>query len=337
MRSNCTVVDVARRAGVCPGTVSRVMNNRADVAAEIRERVLRASRELGFAPKTRRRTVGIVAGIADISDASNFTSSMVALLTRDLALAGFSPAFVGGSDLGTLKSLHVDGVIDLTFGETILALRGVPNLPLVSINNPMMEQGVHSIATDHRQQGLLAAAHLLERGHRRIAFIEKSELNWGSRERLAGYKDALRNAGMAFEPELIRHTSQQPLYEIISTVLKKGATAIANFCDPCCLEAIHIIKNILHLDIPGDVSLVTLENLPVYQYFSPPQTVVRQSTALLAKTVAEKVVALIEAKPAAAAPAAGKGKRKGRPPSTLDILLPCDLVERESVATLLRR
>src|SRR5256885_1730175 len=79
-------------------------------------------------------------------------------------------------------------------------------LPLVTINSPLTQHGIHSVRADHYQQGLLATEHYIQRGHRAIGFLCVTAEEWGARERLRGYKDAMAAAGLEIDPAWIQPT-----------------------------------------------------------------------------------------------------------------------------------
>jgi DNA-binding LacI/PurR family transcriptional regulator len=116
---------------------------------------------------------------------------------------------------------------------------------------------------------------------------------------------------------------EHPIYDIVAGVVRKGATALVNASEHANLEAVHILTNILRLSIPKDISVVTMEGLPVFKYFTPPQTVVRQPFDELARQAVAHIIDLASPPKSRIRPTASK---------PVDITLPCELIERESVA-----
>ena len=107
-------------------------------------------------------------------------------------------------------------------------------------------------------------------------------------------------------------------HDILARIARNGVTAVLNFSEDSSLEAIHILTNILGLSIPGDLSVITMEDLPVFQYLTPPHTVIRQPLAELVRVGVEKMIELCN----------GQGKS---PDELIDITLPSELIERDSV------
>jgi LacI family transcriptional regulator len=315
------VVDVAREAGVSPGTVSRVMHRRPDVAPEICKRVMLASRQLGFMPKVSHRCIAVIAGHVEDCFPTGYVTTMLAMLARQLASRDYSMELISSEDMDLAQQAHVEGVLGLVFDDRIASLREIPNLPILTINRPMSSYGIHTVCTDHHQQGVIATEHLLKRGHRKIAFLEMLPTSWSSKQRLGGYRMALEGKDVEFDPALVHYTSGRPLYDVLARLVRTGATAIVNFSEDSYLEAIHVLTNILGRSIPKDISVVTIEAMPVFQYLTPPHTVVRQPLEQLARVAVEQMFRLCSRKRGEA----GDGDIK-------DITLPCELVERDSVA-----
>ena len=318
------VVDVARAAGVSPATVSRVMNRRPDVDGELSRTVLMTSRRLGFVPKVAHQCIAVVASPQSPLEPMGYTNAMIAALTHHLGQRGYTVELVEATELELTYQAHVRGVIAVVSGSELIPLLDIPNLPILTINERMVERGIHSVCTDHCQQGELATSHLLAHGHRHIAFLESTADNWGSRERRTGYELALGTAGLEPDPAMIQYALQRPLYDTLSRWMNTGITALVNFSEHTGLETLHILTNILKLSIPKDISVVTMENLPVFQYLHPPQTVVRQPLDELARVAAETMLELCGRPPR-------DGNGSVREPVT-DIILPCELIERESVS-----
>ncbi|MBI4025876.1 MAG: LacI family DNA-binding transcriptional regulator [Verrucomicrobia bacterium] len=317
---DATIVDVALHANVSLATVSRVINRNPKVAPAMGEKVLVACRELGFAPKVQRHAIGVV---VDFNPAMLFGASaaLVAMMMKELAKRDYTMELIELEDLQLAFVAHVEGVIGIIFDERFAVLTKIPKLPLLTINQPMLDQGIHSVVSDHYQQGALATEHLLARGHLRIAFLENGPTNWGSRQRLAGYRASLAKAGVAFDPQFVCYAQGDTLYAPLNRVVKQGVTAIVNFSEDYGFEAIHILTHILKLSIPDDISVVTMENLPVFKYLTPPQTVVRQPFDQLVRTAVEQMLKLCSER-----------AKLGVGNKLVNIKLPCELIERESVA-----
>jgi DNA-binding LacI/PurR family transcriptional regulator len=323
LNGESTVSDVARRASVSIGTVSRVHNRNPTVAPDLRYRVLRASRELGFIPRQPHACIALITGRRSPALPLGYVSVMLSLITQHLAAREFAVEVIDIENLDMAWEAHIQGAIGVVFDDRLARLEQIPNLPLLTINRPMAHQGIHSIYADHYAQSRVATEYLLAHGHRRIAFLSIEAGEWGSRERRRGYEDALRAAGVEPHPALVQHSIEQPVYDILNRWHQRGVTALLNFSEDVSLEVLHILSNVLRLRIGKDISTISLEDLPIYQYLSPPQTTVRQPLEELACLAVEKMLNLCR-----------PGDDEKIPPSIVDVSLPSVLIERDSVATI---
>lgn len=251
-----------------------------------------------------------------------YVSVMTSLITRAAVAEGIGVELLDIEQLDEIGSCHIDGAIGVVFDDRVVELSRYPNLPLVTINHPMVEHGIHSVYTDHYEQGALATRHLIENGHKRIGFLAIQPDEWGSAQRQQGYRSMLQQAGLPFDEDLVCYSNDAPAYDILRRWMSNGVTAILNFSEDAAAEVLHILSNVLSLRIGEDVSTITLENLPIYQYFSPPQTVVRQPLAELASLAVKAVVER-------------SGRREpGASEPTLNHCLKGELIKRDSVVRL---
>ena len=348
-QSDVSLTKVAREAGVSLGTVSRVMSGHKSVNAELRRRVLMAGRRLGYVPKHRRLCLGVVTGRYSPALPVGYVSVMTALLSQMAAARGAMVELIDVEELEAVYERHVDAVIGVVFDERIARLREVPNLPIVTINQPMVEHRVHSIYTDHFGQGVAAAEHLVQYGHERIGLLSIERGVWGTDERVRGYQHVLERSGIAIDPTLVRYTSEQAVYDILRRWRRQGVTAILNFSEDTALEALHILTNVLQLRIGQDISTITLEDLPIYQYVTPPQTAIRQPLEAMAEYAVDRCVQLTCGDPRRMDEPAGDGSEKAAraggaavsdaaseaaAPEVTDKCFHGELIERDSVADL---
>lgn len=314
-----SITDVARHAEVSIGTVSRVINRHPSVSPDLRRRVLSSSRSLGFSPKVAHRSIAVITGRHSPALPVGYVGVMTSLVSRFLATKRCLVELIDIENLDMAYETHLDGVIGVVFDDRLAALKSIPNLPVLSINKPLTQENVHSVYADHYQQGAIATRHLIERGHRHIGFLETEADVWGCKERLRGYKDVLAEHALPIEPSLIQYTTEQPVYNTLARWNRRGVSAILNFSEDTCLEVLHILTNVLDLTIGRDISTVTIEDLPIYQYISPPQTVVRQPLEEMARIAVDFMTQACDSPTA---------------PACLDCCLPTELIEHDSVATL---
>lgn len=318
-----SIKDVARLANVSVGTVSRVINRSENVDTNLRNKVCRVSRKLGFVPKVNTRSVVIVTDMRENDSPVDYVSVMNSLVGHRLMKKGVAVEMSDLSDRVMIHDPRTIGVIAVVSNPSLSQLAEIPNLPVITLTKPLIDNGFHSIRADHVQQGQLATNHLIAHGHKRIGFLGYSSLEWSCTERLAGYRQALNENRIESEECLIQFAEDLPLYDIIARWLKQGVTAIINFNFIHPLELAHILCNVLHIKIGQDISLIGLEDQPFYQWLTPPQTAIRQPL----KMIADKAVSILF-KHEHFLP----DNLHQTPPS--DILLKSELIERDSVVSL---
>jgi LacI family transcriptional regulator, galactose operon repressor len=283
--------DVAARAGVSFQTASKVLNGHRGVAsAATVERVRRVAEELGYVPNAlarglvRRSSVTIGILVDDLADAA------LALFVAgaQTALAGEGHAVLltalgpDGDAAGSLRKLlehRVDGVLVVAPSiehdrEAAAALR--PGLPLVSLNRLPGAQAV-LLGSDHRMTGQLAADHLVELGHRRIATVVGPRRRDVVRTRLAGFKDALEAAGVELPDHRIGESlwSAESAYAAAAALLDADPTITAVFAQND-LMATGVLRLLADRDlpVPGRVSVIGCDDLPTSRFLVPSLTTV---------------------------------------------------------------
>lgn len=316
-----SVTAVARRAGVSLGTVSRVMNGAESVDAELRRRVLIAAREVGFVQRLSRTNLALIAGRHSPTLPVGYTAIMTSLIERFAAREGFGVEVFEEERFEEVAQSHIAAAVGVVFTDKIVDLVEVPRLPVITINHPLAGRGIHSVYTDHYEQGLVATRHLLEHGHRRIAFLADLSEEWGACERLRGYRDAMKAARVKVLPEWVHFTGGRPPHDAVCGWLAKDVTALLNFSEDTAPQVLHVLQNVLGHTIGRDVSTVTLEDIPFYEYFTPPQTVIRQPLEELARTAVQLAVELV-----------AECRVSDKPPAVREIRLHGELVSRQSVA-----
>ncbi|HHV62440.1 MAG TPA: LacI family transcriptional regulator [Firmicutes bacterium] len=216
--TSVTIYDIAKQAGVGLGTVSRVLNNNPHVRPETRARVIGAMEELGYHPaamarglaRQRSDTIGVIVpfftrpffvevlkGIQDAALGYNKDIILYSVLQRGQKNVYFEriprERKVDGAIVVTLRvhDEHVESFIR----------RGMP-LVLVDTENA----GADSLVVDNMHGAETAVRHLLSLGHRRIGFVNGLLRYRASQERLKGYQDGLRGAGIPYDPALVVET-----------------------------------------------------------------------------------------------------------------------------------
>jgi LacI family transcriptional regulator len=318
-----TLEQVARMAGVSPSTVSRILNGTAVVSDDKRQAVDDAVRRLGFVPNPVARglaggrtfSIGVVTQAID----SPFYGGTLRGIEDKLSEAGYSPLFVSGHwdataearCIDTLRSRRVDGIVVLTGRLSDAALRTLSaQLPVVVTGRKLRAPNLVALDFDNFEGAQLATRHLLNGGHRQIAFIGGDPVHPDSRDRHRGYMQALADADVPYQPSLVLPGSyhEEDGRTAIEALLAAGTPFTAVFASNDQMATGALLA--LHrrgLRVPQDVSLVGFDDLPGSMYAVPPLTTVRQPAYVIGEQVALAMLGLLR----------GTAPQVAMPPPTL--------------------
>lgn len=313
-RRRITSYDVAKAAGVSQTTVSFVLNEvrEANISDETRQRVLAAAEELGYVPdaaarslgRGRTQTIGVV--VTTLTDP--FIGSAVQTIESTAHDHGYAVILASSNDMPEreiaaaemLQSRRVDGVIVTSSRVGALYQERLERLsvPVVLINSLVQPSGqfTFSIRVDNRHGGYLAAYHLIQRGHTRIAYVAAPTGRGDSVERLAGYRDALYEAGIPFDPALVvegtgrANGGEQALPRLRSMV--DPPTAAFCYNDMTAVGLIHAARE-AGLLLPDDLAVVGFDDVFFARYVHPSLTTIAQPIADLGRGAVETVLALL--------------------------------------------
>jgi LacI family transcriptional regulator len=288
-----TIRQIAREAGVSVGTVSNVLNDNNNVALATRERVQQVIRRHNFRPSKvarslsthRTGTLGLI-----VSNISNpFSSELARGAIEAAQTAGHGLLVLGAAPDGldlpaqvdTLVRQWVDGILITSEPLPDYKLSQLPcgNTPLVMMDyaDPPHPNVVGLISFDWEAAGYAATHHLLALGHRRIGYIGGIADHPSSRQRGLGYHRALTEAGVAVDPHLEcggnfladgGYTAARALL-----ALAEPPTAMVTANDLMALGALQAIGE-GGLQVPNDISLVGMDDIPYASFLSPPLTTI---------------------------------------------------------------
>ncbi len=309
---NVTIHDVAQAAGVSVSTVSRVLNDKDDVAPETYQRVQGIIAELGYtsslaARSMRSRRTGVIGLIMpDLEDP--FCIQVIkginhAIVALDYDLIAYTSGSIKKHSKAEREQHYVsllngsitDGVIIVTPAATGFSTAA----PVVAVDpNTQCPDCVAITATNHAG-ALTAVKYLVELGHRRIAFIGgRSDLQ-SAEQRLQGYQDALQQANIPLDPRLMaagdfsRETGHQCAQELLA--LPEPPTAIFAANDQSAIGAIEAACE-KGLRVPEDLSVVGFDNIPEAAYYNPALTTIDQFIDQMGFIATEMLIGLIEGK-----------------------------------------
>jgi LacI family transcriptional regulator len=285
------VKDVAARSGVSFQTTSKVLNGKGSVSDVTRARILGAAHELGYVPNLLARSlvmhathaIGLVAG--DLGD--NNLSRFVVGAEQEARRRGYSVIITGvdgegsggGEALPALIQRRVDGILlaapDLQIERGSRPVQ--PGLPIVSLHDvPVRVNAV--IGCDDEAIGRVATEHLIARGHRHIATLTGPASRRATTGRLAGYRRALEQAGIAFDAALVAGAAGSiESARIASRALiehRPDVTAIFAQNDAMAVGAMAALRQ-LRKAVPADCAVVGCDDIDIAAYTAPPLTTVR--------------------------------------------------------------
>lgn len=280
-----TISDVATRAGVGAGTVSRVLNRSPRVSEATRTRVLTVIEELGYRPnpmarglsRGRCQTLGAVVPFFTQASAVERMRGVAAALDDsryDLMLFNVETPVHRDEFLATLtRRDRADGLLIVSMPPPPDALASLVSAGVPVVLVDAVGDGVPLVRTDDVQGGRMATQHLLDLGHRRIGFIGDDPTNplgfISSVHREQGYREALSETGIDFDPALVRHGTHTREVALRLSDQLLGApnrpTAIFASSDVQALGVIEAARN-LGLEVPRDVSVIGFDDIEVSAY-----------------------------------------------------------------------
>jgi LacI family transcriptional regulator len=329
-----TIVEVAERAGVAIGTVSRYLNGH-PVRRGNRDQIEQAIGELGY-----RRNAIAAAMKGDLTNTvgflvpsiSEFHAAVLDNLSHAMRRAGralitYSHAAEPRSVAEALEFfaahrvdlLVMDGRSDVDDRVNELIDRGTP---VIFYDNGWAGLPVDRVVVESRGASFRAVTHLLDIGHTRIAVLTGDISDWNGRERFEGYRQAMLGRGVELNPAYIldTHWSEAEAYSGMLRLLSLAEPPTALFC---CnynmgIGALRLLRE-RGLKVPDDISLVSFDDVPLFQLSGI--TAIAQPVAKIAETIASITNSRLSE------------RGMGHEPHT--ITLNCDLILRGSTRRLL--
>ncbi len=295
-----TIKDVARVAGVSITTVSHVLNDTRFVSDELRTRVLAAMEELDYRPNVLARglrrgetkTIGLV-----VPDNSNPFFAEIARTVEDVGFnAGYSVILCNSDDnlakeaayVEVLIAKQVDGVVFIASGSSQehLAALSQQGVPYVVVDREIDGSLADVILVNNELGGYMATRHLIELGHQRIACITGPSQLTPSADRVHGYQRALREFGISEDEELVVPGDFRAQGGTVACeqLLQLGPPPSAIFaCNDMMAIGVLRAARDAGLHVPGDLSVVGFDDIPLASVVSPALTTVAQPITELAR------------------------------------------------------
>ncbi|MBE6474794.1 MAG: LacI family DNA-binding transcriptional regulator [Actinomyces succiniciruminis] len=338
-RKTVGIRDVAREAGVSVTTVSHILNDvpYARASKETRKRVRATADRLGYGPNRMARGLRIqrseMIGLLSEGIATTPHAGRIILGAQEAAReAGLTVVLINTSqsesvverDADALLRQDVDGVLYATMYHRVVDVpKRLADVPAVLVDAEDVSGRMPWVAPDEVSGARAAMQELLSHGHRRIAFLNNSDDVPATHGRLAGYRESLDDAGIAFDESIVvaRPSETPGGYEAAREVLSRDSsrpTALFCYNDRMAMGAYRAAAE-LGLRIPEDVSIVGFDNQEIVaEGLFPSLTTVALPHYEMGRWAMKRLVAVLNDQVQDDAPGSA--------------LLPCPLVRRESVS-----
>lgn len=322
-----TIKDVAIQAGVSIGTVSRQINNKGYVGEEARLKIEKVISELNYLPNTTARSMVMnksnIVGVVVPEVNNPFLADLVVKIDECLTKENYSMMLCNTQYQQTKLKNFIDDLIMRNADALILVSTNVVDkliIEKISAYLTVISVGQHVSDfdcvkfTDHKSAYDLTQ-HMIDNGHKRIAFVGYHPHASQTMERLNGYKDALKNAGIKIRKEYMikAHGGYRDAEELLN--LQERPTAIMAVNDFYAMNAYAAVEN-YGLTVGKDISIVGFDDIMFSQIVSPSLTTVRCNTQQMANIAASLLFQNI---------------RSGKKGSEAEIILPSEVIIRNSV------
>ncbi|RMG94265.1 MAG: LacI family transcriptional regulator [Chloroflexi bacterium] len=307
-----TIKDIAKIAGVSHTTVSRALRGHPGIAPETVARIKKIAAELGYIPNTVARGLktqrsGVV-GVIVRRIVDPFFSEVLNGIEDTLQAAGYS-FFLSSSNrdperektiVRVMSERRVDGVIVCSSQVSEHHRRQLERfrVPTVLINNQAAEESAHSIYHDDVYGGWAVTHHLIELGHKRIAFLGNARGGRTSEERLRGYKQALSEAGLPIDeacivsgPNGLAEGGAEGARRLLA--LPELPTGVVCYNDVMAIGVMRVLAE--HgVHVPADCSVTGFDNIELAAYVNPPLTTFDQPKYELGHQAAVMLLRLLD-------------------------------------------
>lgn len=318
-RPNSSIYTLADKLGVSASTVSRVLNQRGGIGDATRKRVLDSARAAGFRPRmsARQLTIAVVIDRHRFTTYGGFVPNLLSCVVESLSKHDVAVELVTEHNLERLDNRLIDGVLAMAWDDsTIDMLRKLSDVAVVTLNRMDVPE-FSAVASDHRQQGVMAVEHFHARGHRRIAMICEERDNWGTKQRIEGFVSAMQRHDLPVDERTICFTEHQAMYGLLHKLTgDEGPTGLFVANESLGLEAAYILQHVLRVKVPEEISLLGMESPQVSQFISPPMSTICQPLTEIADRALEVAMQQMSDKD-----------------EPVRVLLENRLIERESVST----
>jgi len=306
-----TIKDIAKQAGVSHSTVSRALRGSSLISDDTTSLIKQTASDLGYLPsaaarslKTNRsQALGVI--VSNIDD-PYFSEILQGI--EEVAQSHSYSLFMAASQrdsqreqtiVQAMRERRVDGVIicSTAFSDEQSQQLSKYGIPIVVVNNQAAEDYRYSIYHDDVYGSRQLTRHLIQLGHRKIAYLGNSHSGRTTQDRLAGFRQEMESAGLSIPANF--------LYEIPGSELQNTVSAVQHFLDSAdyptalvCFNdmmAIGVLKNLQQrgVRVPEEFSITGFDNIVFSNYTNPPLTTFDQPKRFIGQKAAELILSLL--------------------------------------------
>ena len=342
LTSRSNISDIARKTGFSRTTISRVLNNRSNVDEKTREKILKVIDEVGYVPNSVARNlrnkktnkIGLLlyayvrgVHVPGLHIASEYYFEIIRGITLEAENAHYNIILYSSLySEGTLDNLNkicrsgeVDGLILVGTGQMqpVIDVLKDNQTPFVVANRLIADPHVSFVGPDDEHGAYKATRHLIELDHTRIAYLGRPEDERTNESRYKGYKQALNEANISFDEDLVVSASYEwgSGEKAIRSLMQKGnpPSAVFAFNDTLAIETVHACAE-MGLRIPQDLAIIGFDDIHSAAVIQPPLSTIRQPLFEIGSEAMKVLLALI--------------KQKDSQP--VQIIVPLEVIKRES-------
>jgi LacI family asc operon transcriptional repressor len=308
------MLEVAKKVGVSKATVSRVLSGKGYVSEATKELVYKAIEEVGYRPNLLARNlasstsqcIGLV--VTNTLYNGSYFSEILSQAAKKLEVNGRQLILVDGKHSAEEEQEAIQFLLDLRCDAIIIYPRFLSvdamdviieqhKQPIMVVNRKLRKNQSHCIFCDHKGSSFNATTHLIERGHRDIAFITGSMDSPTAVERLSGYKEALHIHNIALRDELIVQGKWTPasgvaaIDGLLSQKLSFSAVLASN--DDMAIGAIKKLTDV-GISVPHQVSVIGFDNIPTAPYLTPALSSVKDPISDMINEVISRLISMLD-------------------------------------------
>ncbi|MBM7571297.1 LacI family DNA-binding transcriptional regulator [Aquibacillus albus] len=304
-----TIKEIAKKAGVSPGTVSKVIHQYADVGEATRKKIEEVLHQTGYwsaqrsKSKKRKNRIGIIYGVRVHFNHPFFVNVMNAF-SKEVGSLGYDLVFFSSETdkrnyVKKCEEAEVDGCMIIGGDEIQQSIEDLDksDIPCIGIDIKLSGNKSGYIMTGNKNLGKKVVEHFYLVGHRKMAYIGGIPTTIVGSERTAGFVQALSEFGLPVHDDWIEYGdfTERSGYDAMHAILSKKnqrPTAIFSASDVMALGAMKAIRE-HNLRIPEDIAIVGCDDIEISSYIPQPLSTMKQDTDKIGKLAAHMISDLI--------------------------------------------